>query len=178
MGLVALKGRRPVWAALAALAALGSAAGTLAVGTEPAPPASARVEAHSSDLLAVGTVHGNRMIVRLSRTADNAPVHDAAVSVTLRGAAHPAVAETDGSYSVETPDLSLPGAAAVAFEVTQGASHENLTGTLDVAAAGADKSGDTNGNTRQLGWWVLNFAVCIGFLMLWRRRKSREPQED
>jgi len=98
--------------------------------------------------------------------------------VTVRGASHPAVAQTDGSYSVDTPDLSLPGAAAIGFEVTQGASHENLTGTLDVAAPGADKSADTNGNTRQLGWWVLNFGVCIGFLMLWRRRKSRQPQED
>jgi hypothetical protein len=176
MGLVALRARRAAWAA--AFAALGPAAGTVALGAEPPSPPPARVEAHSSDLLAVGTVQGSRMVIHVSRTADNAPVRDAAVSVTVRGASHPAVAQTDGSYSVDTPDLSLPGAAAIGFEVTQGASHENLTGTLDVAAPGADKSADTNGNTRQLGWWVLNFGVCIGFLMLWRRRKSRQPQED
>jgi hypothetical protein len=31
---------------------------------------------------------------------------------------------------------------------------------------------------RQMWWWALNFAVCIGFLMLWsRRRKARQEQE-
>jgi hypothetical protein len=74
--------------------------------------------------------------------------------------------------------LSLPGAAAIGFDVTEGSVHENLTGTLDVAASGAGKPADPNGNARQMYWWVLNFAVCIGFLFLWQRRKSRQPQED
>lgn len=162
------------WAA-PAFTAIGSAAAFMpAAAAGGGPPA--RVEARSGDLLAVGTVHGTRMTIHLSRTADNAPVHDAAVSVTLRGVAHAAVAQTDGSYSVDTPDLGLPGAAAVGIEVTAGALHQNLTGTLDVADAG-DKAGDDKGNTRQLGWWVLNFAVCIGFLMLWSRRKSKQAQE-
>jgi hypothetical protein len=129
-----------------------------------------RVEARSSDLLAVGTVRDDRMTVHLSRLVDNAPVRDAALSLVLRGTTHPAVAEADGSYSVQTEDLRLPGAAAVQFDVTRGTNSEVLAGTLE--ATGHSGQSDDKGSARQLGWWVLNFAVCIGFLWLWTRRKS------
>jgi hypothetical protein len=160
------------WAA-GALALLGP----LAVAQAAAPPAAgpdqlARIEARSADLLAVGTVHGNRLTIHLSRIIDNAPVRDAAVTVVLRGIAHPATAEADGSYSLETPDLSLPGAAAVQFQVAQGAASEDLKGILRIADA-AGPAEDKNG-ARQLGWWILNFAVCIGILVLWRRRKAQK----
>jgi hypothetical protein len=159
-------------AALAAilLASLLAAAATSAPAGAAAPPAQARVEARSTDLLAVGSVQGNRMTVRLSRIADNAPVGNAAIAVMLRGATHPAVAEADGSYSVETPDLTLPGPASVEFLVTLSGIREELKGTL--ASVGSTGQSDDKGTSRQLGWWVLNFAVCIGFLWLWSRRKS------
>jgi hypothetical protein len=129
-----------------------------------------RVEARSSDLLAVGTVQGNRMAIHLSRIVDNAPVGNAAVAVMLRGVTHPAVAEADGSYSFQTPDLGLPGAASIEFLVTLGDKREELKGTLaDLPVPGQSED---KGSSRQLGWWILNFAVCIGFLWLWSRRKS------
>jgi hypothetical protein len=129
-----------------------------------------RIEARSNDLLAVGLVHGDKMILHLSRTIDNSPLQDAMVNVVLRGATHPAVAQTDGSYSLQTPDLSLPGAAAVELQITAGALRESLKGTLDVAGTAAKQEGSNN--ARQLWWWVLNFAVCIGFLWLFSRRKK------
>jgi hypothetical protein len=128
-----------------------------------------RIEAHSNDLLAVGVVHGDRMTVHLSRTLDNSPVRDAALNIVLRGSAHSAVAETDGSYSLQTPDLALPGAAAVEFQVTAGALQESLRGTLQAGAAAKSESPNS---ARQLWWWVLNFAVCIGFLWLFSRRRK------
>jgi hypothetical protein len=152
------------WALLAVLIT------SLALAQTSAAP-SARVEARSPDLLAVGTVQGNRMAVRLSRVVDNAPIGNAALAVMLRGTTHPAVAEADGSYSVETPDLQLSGPASVEFLVTVGDKREELKGTL--AATAAEPSGDRN-SSRQIGWWVLNFAVCIGFLWLWSRRKSAD----
>lgn len=148
-------------------------------GTSSPPPGAAvpapraRVEARSADLLAVGSVQGDRITVRLSRIVDNAPVGDAVVAVMLRGATHPAVAEADGSYSVDTPDLKLPGPASVEFLVTMGEKREELKGTL--AFLGEPGQTDDKGSSRQLGWWVLNFAVCIGFLWLWSRRKSADP---
>jgi len=121
--------------------------------------------------MAVGVVRQDRMVIHLSRLADNSPVRDAAMTVVLRGAAHPATAETDGSYTLQTQDLALPGAAAVEFQVSQGAMHESLKGSLEIA--GAAGQSDAKSNARQLWWWVLNFSVCIGFLWLFSRRRKR-----
>jgi cobalt-zinc-cadmium efflux system membrane fusion protein len=144
----------------------------LAAGPSDAqiPASAARVEARSKDLLAVGVVHDDKMTIHVSRFLDNAPVRDAVVTVVLRGTAHPTTAETDGSYALETKDLTLPGAAAVEFRVNQGAARESLKGTLDIAK-GAEQPGEKN-SARQLWWWVLNFAVCFGVLWLISRRRK------
>jgi hypothetical protein len=166
---------------------IASAASAPAQPTQPAQPAAsaasasaasaaARVEARSAHLLAVGTVHGERMTVHLSRLEDNAPVRDAEVAVVLRGATHPATALADGGYAVETPDLALPGAAAVRIEVTSSGTRQDLDGTLQPPPR--PEPSEEKGSSRQLGWWVLNFAVCIGFLWLWQRRKRHAPDEE
>jgi hypothetical protein len=92
------------------------------------------------------------------------------VAVVLRGTTHPTVAEADGSYTLVAKDLTLPGAAAVEFQITQAQLHENLQGVLQVASVAPAPDG--RGNTRQLWWWALNFGVCIGFLVLISRRKK------
>ena len=129
-----------------------------------------RVEARSADLLAVGLVRADRMTIHLSRLVDNAPVRDAGVTVMLRGTAHPTIAELDGSYSLQTADLTLPGAVAVEFQVTQAAGRQSLKGMLQIES-GAAQPEDKN-SARQIGWWVLNFAVCIAFLWLISRRRK------
>lgn len=161
-----------VWIALCAWSA-----GVLAADSADAPEAAAaRVEARSNELLAVGVVHGDKMIIHLSRVADNAPVRDAAVSVMLRGTVHPAIAEADGSYSLQSPDLTLPGAAAMNFEVGQGKATDNLKGTLNIGSDTAP--GDEKNSSRQLWWWVLNFGVCGAAVWLFsRRRKAAKGQE-
>jgi hypothetical protein len=156
-------------------AAIGAVfAALLAVAGLPAaradPDAVHRIEARSASFFAVGLTQNDRMIIHLSSAMDNAPVRDAAVTVILRGIAHAATAETDGSYELRTPDLELPGAAAVEMRVTQGVAQESLRGTLQIPE-GENKPGDKN-SARQLGWWVLNFTVCIGFLWLISRRRK------
>jgi hypothetical protein len=151
---------------------LGTAAAAAFASDPPADPAAApRIEARSADLLAVGLVRGDRLSIHLSRLIDNAPVRDAVVTVVLRGVAHPTIAETDGGYTLRTPDLTLPGAAAVDIQVSQAAAaQQTLKGTLQInAGAGPSESRNT---ARQLWWWVLNFAVCIGFLWLFSRRRK------
>ncbi len=140
---------------------------------DPAAPA-ARVEARSDTTLAVALVSDDRMTIHLSRLLDNAPIRDAVLTVLLRGVVHPTVSEADGSYTLRSADLKLPGSAAVEFHVVQGAAREDLKGALQVAA-GTDKPEEKN-SARQLGWWVLNFAVCIGFLMLWSRRRKNAAE--
>jgi hypothetical protein len=156
-----------IWLACAALTAFGPAWAADA-------PAPARVEARSSDLMAVGVVHDDRMSIHVSRIADNAPVRDAVITVVLRGTPHSTTAETDGGYSLQTPDLKLPGAAAVDFQISEGTSHQSLKGTLDVGGAGS--AADERNANRQLWWWVLNFAVCGAAVWLFsRRRKAAKP---
>lgn len=151
----------------AGLPAASAAAASAAAASAAVAPS--RVEARSQDLLAVGLVQDDRLVIHLSRLIDNAPVRDAAVTVVLRGIAHPATAEADGSFTVQTKDLALAGKAAVVFDVRRAAARETLTGSLEVAGAGGG-SEDRN-SARQFGWWVLNFAVCIGFLWLYTRRR-------
>jgi hypothetical protein len=156
-------------------AAPGAAATRAAAPGAAATAASARVEARSADLVAVGLVRDDKMTIHLSRLIDNAPVRDAAVTVVLRGTSHPAVAETDGSYTLDAKDLTLPGAAAIEFQVAQAGALQSIKGTLQITAA-AGESVDKN-TARQLWWWVLNFAVCIGFLWLISRRRKAAPKE-
>jgi hypothetical protein len=155
------------FAALAVLLVLTARAAAGAPGESTAAP---RVEARSADLLAVGVVSADRMSIHVSRLSDNAPVRDASVTVLLRGVTHPAMAETDGGYAVQTGDLMLPGSAAVEFRIVGAAEQETLKGTLQIAGpAGAS---DSKNSARQMWWWVLNFAVCIGFLLLLSRRRK------
>lgn len=146
-------------------------------GVFAADPAEiSRVEARSNDLLAVGVVRNEQMIIHISRLADNAPVRDAQVVVLLRGTAHPTTAEADGSYTLQTKDLALPGAAAVEFQVHQGAGQDSLKGTLNVGAQPGPL--DDRNNSRQLWWWVLNFTVCGAAVWLFsRRRKAAKDPE-
>ena len=163
---------RQFFGAIALASVLGLAPGARPAGAGESAP-EPRVEARSNDLLAVGMVHGDRMSIRLSRLTDNAPVVDAEVTVHLRGLSRAATAETDGSYVVQMKELALTGAAAVEFQVAQAAGRETLKGILEIAGNSA-RTEDRN-SARQLWWWVLNFAVCIGFLMLISRRRKSEP---
>ena len=54
------------------------------------------------------------------------------MTVALRGAAHSTTAEVDGSYTLQTPDLTLPGAASVQFQVAFDGTREELKGTLEI----------------------------------------------
>jgi hypothetical protein len=159
-----------VLAILRAAVLMGCASALMGCAAAAAPPAQPRIEARSASFLAVGLVRDDRMIVHLSRLIDNAPVSDAALTVALRGVSHPTTAEADGSYSFQTKDLNLPGSASVEFQVAQGATRENLEGVLQISGAG--EMPKNKNSARQLWWWVLNFAVCIGFLWLISRRRK------
>lgn len=159
------------------VALLGTALLTITAMVQAAA-APARVEAKSKNFMAVGLLEGERMMIRLSRAIDNAPVHDAAVRVNMRALDLPAVAQTDGSYEVRSKEFKADGPAVIAFVVKRGALTEKLVGTLEVPAA-AKNTLSENGQVRQLLWWVLNFGVCIGFLVLYsRRRKAAEARGE
>lgn len=142
-------------------------------GVAAAPAAPVRVEARSEHYRLVALVQNGAMRLHVSRRIDNAPVADAVVAVTLRGKTHAAIADADGGYSFASADLRLPGSAAIVFKVAADGVDETLDGTFRQTAG--TQGSTKNGGARQLGWWVLNFAVCIGFLaLIARRNKSKE----
>lgn len=161
-----------LWTAPALVA---GAATVAAVAADDAAPV--RVEARSTHYFVVALVRGETMNIHVSRLLDNAAVRDATVVATLRGSSYPATALADGGYSIKAKELSLPGSAEIDLLVSRGTDREHLTFTLNnvpPTPKAEDKDKDKN-SVRQIGWWILNFAVCIGFLMLVaRRRKAAE----
>ena len=163
----------------AARAVAGLAAALLcAVAAAPAPATAAasdaapvRVEARSAHYRLVGILRGDTMSLHVSRQLDNAPVTDAVVTAAFRGRTYPTTASVDGGYAFAAPDLNLPGSASIAFRIAVGGAVETLEGV--VRRSGPAHGAANDGGARQLGWWVLNFAVCIGFLALIARRRKR-----
>ncbi len=145
--------------------------GIAAAAAEPA--GEPRIEARSASYLLVGLVHGQSMSVHVSRLFDNAPVRDAQVTVLLRGREYPTTAQVDGGYTLTAEDLALPGSAAVEIRVAHGGKQESMHATLQTPE-GAGKDEDKSG-IRQYAWWVLNFGICIGALLLYSRR-SKSPE--
>jgi len=157
-------------AAAAMLTAMLGFAANAGFAADAATAAAPRVEARSKSFLAVGVIQRGHMRIHLSRLLDNAPVHDASIVVAMRALKLDAIAQTDGSYSVSSPELAAPGPAVVAFTVTHAGTTEMMSGNLEMPAVG--KKLEDNGQARQLLWWVLNFGVCIGFLVLYSRRSK------
>lgn len=153
------------------LALLIAACALFAGGVHAAQPA--RIKVQSADLLIVGLAQDDRMNIHVSRVLDNAPVRDAIVTVAFRGVNYPMVAQVDGGYAMQSWELVRPGAVVMEFHVVAGGLDQRLNGTLDVPT---NAKPDPPGSARQYLWWVLNFAVCGAFLLLWaRRKKNADP---
>lgn len=153
---------------LACWCLFGSALGSLGAAADPQPVA--RIEARSTTYLLVGLVHGETLSVHLSRLLDNSPVPDAQVSMLLRGREYPATAQVDGGYTVTAKELALPGSAVIEFRIAQSAVQETVRATLQTPE-GSSKDDDKS-LIRQYAWWILNFGICIGALMLYSRRSK------
>jgi hypothetical protein len=173
--------------ALAAACLLAAAAGACALAGDARAdassagtpqPGAARIEAHSADYVLVGVVHGDALDIHLSRALDNSPVRDATIGVAFRGTLHPTAAQVDGGYELKAAELALPGTTAMEFDITAGGSESRLTGVLQVAAPSGKTETESSGNARQIAWWVLNFAVCGAFLVLWSRRGRKASADD
>ena len=158
---------------------LAALLGGVSASAADAPAAAApRVEARSADYVLVGVLHGDALDIHLSRTLDNAPVRDATVSVAFRGSVHPATAQVDGGYSLTAKELALPGTTAMDFDVSAGGYDQKLSGVLQVAAPASRADDAASGSLRQIAWWILNFAVCGAFLVVWSRRGKKAEAAD
>jgi hypothetical protein len=160
------------WLALLAAGALGA----LAAGASAGPAPGFAPLAHSALVTVDAARNAGTLILRLRRTAGEAPLAGAQLQVTLDGHALPVTPRPDGSWEAALGSLG-PGADGT-LEIT--VAHDGLrevlsgrlggtSGTVAGRGGGGSRGGLLNVH-KQLAWWILNIVVVlIGVIAVSRR---------
>lgn len=126
-----------------------------------------RMEAATETLELVAAAKADDLTIWIDGFADNVPVVDANVSVTVDGKAASAVAK-NGVYTVSDDALLKPGNHELSFLVTRGDAIESLSGDLVVPMPPADTKAT-------LSWtWLLvggAFLLALAAAWYWRSRR-------
>lgn len=161
---------------LAALAMMASVSPALAHGDEDHGAASTpigvsiapRMEAATDTLELVAAAKADDLTIWIDGFADNVPVTDAKVSVTIDGKTGQAKA-AKGVYTYSDDGLLKPGAHELSFLVSRDGSFETLSGDLTIPAAAADAKAATP------IWQLLLVAGLLGLAVAgagyWRSRR-------
>ncbi len=137
-------------------------------------PALPRFTATSDQFELVGVINGKEVTLYLDGFADNQPVRDARIELTLAGSKLEAQKHGD-NYEVTLPQTPAAGEWPVTAKVTVGALTSELKGDLDVhGAEGAHGDGDGHDHEEphapnKLAWGA-GAAVLLGLLALAGRR--------
>lgn len=142
-----------------------------------------RGEASSSALQLVVVANKDQLTIYLDRFATNEPVADAKIEVETPDGPVPALAQPDGTYSLDAPWLPKSGRADIALSVTAGDDIDVLSVSLDIPGnADAGERGDDaewSGIKAYVGKMVaplmpvtLGIGLAAGFA-LGRRRYGR-----
>lgn len=141
----------------------GAAASAIApTGVKP------RIEARTATVELVAAVDGDDMTIWIDGWADNAPITNANVNVTIDGQSQSAKS-AGGVYTVSDPKLEAAGAHQLAFLITRAGTVESLSAELDVP--------ETEATTASGSWtyWIVGACIAvlaiIGFIF-WRSRKA------
>lgn len=138
-----------------------------AVATGAPKGAKPRIEARTATIELVAAVDADDMTIWIDGWADNAPITNANVNVTIDGKSQSAKS-AGGVYTVTDAKLETPGAHQVAFVIARAGSVESLSAELSVPEA---EAAATVG-----GWsyWAaaagIALLVIVG-LVFWRSRK-------
>jgi RND family efflux transporter MFP subunit len=100
-------------------------------------PGLPRVTAQTDQYELVGILKGQRLIIFLDRFADNSPITDATVTVSIGGAETAAQREQDATYSVISKAFAGTGAVDLVFNVRAPAGEDLLIGSLQLPSAPA-----------------------------------------
>ena len=140
-----------------------------AATSSAAPATSGRFSAQAGGWELVAAAEGHDLTVWIDQWADNAPVTNARVSVTVDGRSIEA-RPINGAYILDAPTLDAPGPHRVSFAVTRGNIAQTMTGTLTVAAAPGDA--ETGGGIpwRTVLLVLLATAIAVGAVLFWRAR--------
>jgi hypothetical protein len=108
-------------------------------GDAPAPAAALhaapRVVAQTDQYELVGILKAERLVIYLDRFADNSPVTDAAMMVSINGTDTQAQRDPDGTYSVASTSFAGTGAVDLVFNVSAPSGDDLLIGSLKLPHA-------------------------------------------
>ena len=140
-----------------------------AATSSAAPATSGRFFAQAGGLELVAAAEGHDLTVWIDQWADNAPVTNARVSVTIDGRSVEA-RPINGTYILDAPTLDAPGPHRVSFAVTRGSMEQTMAGTLTVAAAPGEA--ETGGAIpwRMILLVLLATGIAVGAVLFWRAR--------
>lgn len=166
---------RPITVVLTALAMMASAAPAIAHGDDdhgsPATPVGVsiapRIEAATETLELVAAAKADDLTIWIDGYADNVPVTNANVSVTLDGKTIPAAAR-NGVYTLSDDGLLKPGNHELSFLVTRGDAIESLSGDLVIPKPAA-----SGGAAWSWTWLLAGIALLIVLAAAWYWRSRR-----
>jgi biotin carboxyl carrier protein len=140
-----------------------------AVATAPAATTSGRLAVQTADLEVVAAAEGHDLTIWLDQWANNFPVTNARVNVTVDGRSIEAKA-VNGTYILDAPSLDAPGSHRLSFAITRGDAVRTATGTLEVAAA-AEQADGANLPWRTLLLVALGLVAAVAIALLWRAKR-------
>ncbi|MFV3073199.1 hypothetical protein [Niveispirillum fermenti] len=119
------------------------------------------LEADGGDVQLVGLLRGPDLTLFIDRLADNSPVTEAKVTLSVDGGAPvPVPAAADGTYQLAVPWAGRPGDYALALTVTGDGMADLLVGTLTVPRAATEKGPDGG-----IGLGALLAGMGVGFAL-------------
>jgi hypothetical protein len=150
---------RPGVFILAALLCLPASLGVAHEGHDLAPssmapnaPGHPRLAASSEVYELVAILEGERLTIYLDRFDDNAPVTDAAITVTIDDETVVADAAADGSYAVASKRFGSSGLVELVFDVRRPGADDLLIGKMSLRNAAS--AGDPSELTASpVQWW-------------------------
>ena len=128
-----------------------------------------RFVAQAGGLELVAAASGHDMTIWIDQWADNAPVTNARVNVTVDGRSIEARA-INGTYILDSASLDTPGAHRLSFAVTRGDVDQRFAGILNVAAT-APAEEHAHFPWRTILGVLLALGATIGAILLWRARR-------
>jgi RND family efflux transporter MFP subunit len=130
---------------------------------------SGRFATQTAGLELVAAAASHDLTIWIDQWADNAPVTNARVNVTVDGRSIEARA-INGTYIVDAPSLDTPGEHRLFFAVTRGDVEQRIAGILDVATT-APAEEHAHFPWRTILTVLLALGAVIGAVLLWRARR-------
>ena len=139
-----------------------------AATSAPAATTSGRLALQMADLELVAAAEGHDLTVWLDEWANNAPVTNARVNVTVDGRSIEAKA-INGTYILDAQSLDAPGTHRLSFTITRGDARRTAAGTIEIASAEEASGAAVPWRTSLIV--ALGIAAAIGAALLWRVRR-------